>query len=110
MPPSRFVLMPAARTAGGFRLYTEAQVERLLLIKRMKPLGFKVEQMRELLDASDTLGDPGAKKVDREAARAKIREYAVIAAERCGELRAQLARAEDFAARLLGEATRQPER
>jgi DNA-binding transcriptional MerR regulator len=31
---------PSARTQGGFRLYTEADVERLLLVKRMKPLEF----------------------------------------------------------------------
>jgi DNA-binding transcriptional MerR regulator len=103
------LLTPEARSAGGFRLYSEVQVERLLLIKRMKPLGFKVEQMRELLAASDLLSDPDALKVDREAARRKIREYSVLAAERCEELRKQLAKAEEFAARLLGEATRVPE-
>ena len=103
------LLTPAARTAGGFRLYTESQVERLLLIKRMKPLGFKVEQMRELLIASDTLSDPEAKEFEQDAARTKVREYAVIAAERCEELRKQLARAEEFADRLLSVATKQPE-
>ncbi len=103
------LLRPEARSTGGFRLYTEEQVERLLLIKRMKPLGFKVEQMRELLAASDQLADPEALKADSEAARRKIREYAVLAAERCEELRTQLARAEEFASRLLAEATKTPE-
>jgi DNA-binding transcriptional MerR regulator len=102
------LLKPAGRTAGGFRLYTETQIDRLMLIKRMKPLGFKVEQMRELLTASDTIEDPGALKADQEAAHRKIREYAVVAAERCEELRVQLARAEDFATRLLAESTKQP--
>ncbi len=46
---------PAGRTDGGFRLYTEAEVDRLLLIKQMKPLGFTVQQMRELLAAHDAL-------------------------------------------------------
>ena len=41
---------PAGRTDGGFRLYTDSEVDRLLLIKQMKPLGFTVQQMRELLD------------------------------------------------------------
>jgi DNA-binding transcriptional MerR regulator len=103
------LLSPEARSTGGFRLYTEEQVERLLLIKRMKPLGFKVEQMRELLSASDLLSDADALKVDREAARRKVREYSVLAAERCEELRTQLARAEEFAARLLAESTKIPE-
>ena len=103
------LLTPVARSAGGFRLYSEEQVERLLLIKRMKPLGFKIEQMRELLAASDLLADPKAPEADRETARRKIREYSVLAAERCEELRKQLAKAEEFAARLLAEATKTPE-
>ena len=49
-------LLPAAeRSPGGFRLYTEAAVERLLVVKRMKPLEFTLEEMRELLEAVDEL-------------------------------------------------------
>ena len=103
------LLKPEARSTGGFRLYTEEQVERLLLIKRMKPLGFKVGQMRELLAASELLDDPQAQEADREAARHQIREYAVLAAERCEELREQLAGAEEFASRLLREEIKAPE-
>jgi MerR family copper efflux transcriptional regulator len=40
---------PSARTTGGFRLYTEGDVQRLELIKQMKPLDFSLEQMRDLL-------------------------------------------------------------
>lgn len=100
------LLTPEARSAGGFRLYTDVQVERLLLIKRMKPLGFKVDQMRELLSASDVASDLDAPKTDREAARRKVSEYAALAAERCEELRKQLAQAEEFADRLLSETAR----
>lgn len=103
------LLTPEARSAGGFRLYSEEQVERLMLIKRMKPLGFKVEQMRELLSASDLLSNPNALRIDREAARRKISEYSVLAAERCEELSKQLARAQEFSARLLAEAAKTPE-
>lgn len=39
------------RSAGGFRLYTDVAVERLLVIKQMKPLEFTLEEMRELLGA-----------------------------------------------------------
>ncbi len=53
------LLTPEARSAGGFRLYTELQVDRLALIKQMKPLGFTVQEMRELLDARDALREPG---------------------------------------------------
>ena len=53
-------LIPTAqRSPGGFRLYTDAAVERLLVIKQMKPLEFTLEQMREVLDALDELAaDP----------------------------------------------------
>jgi DNA-binding transcriptional MerR regulator len=49
-------LLPAAeRSPGGFRLYTDAAVDRLLVIKQMKPLEFSLEEMRELLDGIDEL-------------------------------------------------------
>ncbi|WP_372788894.1 MerR family transcriptional regulator [Paraconexibacter sp.] len=89
---------PAGRTEGGFRLYTEDQVERLLLIKQMKPLGFTVAQMCELLAARDALGD--ADPEVRTAARERLDTFAADAAKRCAELRTELARAEEFAARL----------
>lgn len=37
---------PAARTSGGFRLYTPEQEERLRILKTMKPLGFSLDEMR----------------------------------------------------------------
>lgn len=94
------LLTPAARTDGGFRLYTEEQVERLLLIKRMKPLGFSVEQMRELLSAYDTLEAGVADAQRLSEAHQSVSAFAVQAVERCEELRKQLARAEEFAERL----------
>ena len=33
------LLQPSGRTDGGFRLYTEADVDKILVIRRMKPLG-----------------------------------------------------------------------
>ncbi|MBC3190045.1 MerR family transcriptional regulator [Pseudonocardia sp. C8] len=49
------LVTPSARSAGGFRLYTEADVERLALIKRLKPLDFSLEQIKELLATVDGL-------------------------------------------------------
>lgn len=45
------LVTPSARSSGGFRLYTEADVERLLVIRRMKPLDFTLIEMKDLLDA-----------------------------------------------------------
>lgn len=48
---------PSARSAGGFRLYTDTDVERLRTVRRMKPLGFTLEDMKALLDALDAIED-----------------------------------------------------
>ncbi|MFI7580310.1 MerR family transcriptional regulator, partial [Kocuria kalidii] len=45
-----------SRTGGGFRVYTETDVHRLGHIKAMKPLGFTLEEMAELLDLLTTTG------------------------------------------------------
>jgi DNA-binding transcriptional MerR regulator len=93
---------PAGRSDGGFRLYTEREVDRLLLIKQMKPLGFTVQQMRDLLAAHDAL--PTADPLQRQAAERKIADFAQQATERCAELRDQLSRAEEFARQLAAHA------
>ncbi|MEU5656385.1 MerR family transcriptional regulator [Streptomyces sp. NPDC047737] len=49
------LVVPSARSRGGFRLYTEGDVARLMVIRRMKPLGFTLDEMRDLLDAVDRL-------------------------------------------------------
>lgn len=49
------LVVPSERSAGGFRLYTEADIERLALVKTLKPLDFSLEQMRDLLDTMDGL-------------------------------------------------------
>jgi DNA-binding transcriptional MerR regulator len=102
------LLAPAGRTDGGFRLYTEEQVERLGLIKRMKPLGFSVQEMADLLDARDTLRDPKATEAAIHDARERLTAFATAAAERCEQLRAQLDHAEAFAKRLREETRRAP--
>lgn len=98
------LLEPVARTSGGFRLYTESQVDRLLLIKRMKPLGFSVEEMRTLLVAYDSANSPAGDEEARKEAREEIRRFADLAGRRCEELRKELRLAEEFAERLHREA------
>ena len=97
------LIEPEKRTEGGFRLYTEAHVDRLGMIKRMKPLGFTVQEMRELLDARD-----GVRAHGDERARERLSEYARAAAERCDELRAKLESGEELARTLRRESRRRP--
>jgi len=43
-------LLPAsARTEGGFRVYSEADQQRLMRIKYLKPLGFSLEELSEVV-------------------------------------------------------------
>ncbi|WP_327712848.1 MerR family transcriptional regulator [Streptomyces sp. NBC_00464] len=95
------LVVPSARSQGGFRLYTESDVQRLMVIRRMKPLGFTLDQMRDLLDATDRL-DAGADldAGEREGLLDRVREYERAAAEQVTRLRIQLSRAEEFAGTL----------
>ncbi|MEU0436008.1 MerR family transcriptional regulator [Streptomyces sp. NPDC006290] len=97
------LVVPSARSQGGFRLYTENDVARLMVIRRMKPLGFTLEQMRDLLDLTDRLDvGTGLDSAEREALLERVRGYEQAATEQVEKLRVQLARAEDFAATLRG--------
>ncbi|MEU4711046.1 MerR family transcriptional regulator [Nocardia salmonicida] len=90
------LVQPSARSAGGFRLYTEADVDRMLVIRRMKPLGFTLAEMKQLLDAVDVLDDPSADPAAREAAQADLLAFRDKAADSAERLRKHLAYAEEF--------------
>ena len=47
------LLQPSARSEGGFRLYTDDDVDRLLVIRRMKPLGPSAELRARLRGVID---------------------------------------------------------
>jgi DNA-binding transcriptional MerR regulator len=100
------LLIPENRTEGGFRLYTEEHVERLALIKQMKPLGFTVQEIGDVLGARDVVADERSAEQARAAARERLRGFAAAASERCDTLRDQLACAEDFAVQLRRQARR----
>ncbi|MHA6800889.1 MerR family transcriptional regulator [Bounagaea algeriensis] len=88
--------VPSARSQGGFRLYTEPDVQRLLLITRMKPLGFQLGEMRELL----AILDPAPEDPELDDPAERLAEYAGSAEEACADLRERLRAGEEFAALL----------
>ena len=92
------LLRPSGRSDGGFRLYTEADVDRILTIRRMKPLGFSLEEMRAVLADVD-LVRAGA---GTDAARERLAAVRTDAAERRARLERQLAMADEFISLLDG--------
>ncbi|WP_435108440.1 MerR family transcriptional regulator [Nocardiopsis synnemataformans] len=97
---------PSARSRGGFRLYTEEDVDRLQLIKRMKPLDFSLEETRELLASLDRLNAAETGRDEREALSERLDAFEAAIVARCQTLRDQLAMAEEFAGRLREQRTR----
>lgn len=90
-------LLPAStRSEGGFRVYTESDLQRMLVIRSMKPLGFTLEEMGELLDTVDKLAAEPA----NETARVKLTEYTQRAITKRDKLALNLDRAESFIADL----------
>ncbi len=90
------VLAPAPRTKGGFRSFTDGDLQRLLLVRRMKPLGFSVEEMRALVAAVDVLAGGTADPVRAEA-KLLLRDYQIRVGERAAALREQAGQAQEFA-------------
>ncbi|MEW9680691.1 helix-turn-helix domain-containing protein [Pseudomonas sp. TE50-2] len=47
------LLPPSRRTAAGYRIYGEAERDRLLFVRRSRGLGFSLDDVRELLGFAD---------------------------------------------------------
>ncbi len=99
------LVAPSARSDGGFRLYTEDDVQRLLVIRRMKPLEFSLDEMKQLLQSLDALEDPATTEADKQAASDFIRTCHARAAESCLKLRKRLAYAEELTAVLAAKSS-----
>ena len=89
------LLRPSGRTEGGFRLYTEHDLERLLVIRRMKPLGFSLNEMRDLLEITDAL-EAGADDTTRPELLERLQGYIENTAERRAKLERNLGWADEF--------------
>lgn len=96
--------LPSGRTDGGFRLYTEADIARLELIKQLKPLEFTLEEMRDLMEVRDALTVEDGQEGDRRQLAEHLAGYVAVAEQRAEGLRAQLAAVEAVTVRLKREA------
>lgn len=85
------LLSPSARSDGGFRLYTEDDVGKLLVIRRMKPLGYSLDEMLTVMRTIE--GAEGAQPLEPMIAEAR---------ERRDRLSRHLEMADEFIALLRG--------
>lgn len=90
------LVTPSGRTEGGFRLYTERDVARLMIVRRMKPLGYALEEMRAVIDIVDALAR-SPKNTQLQERLGAIREEAAARREK---LAAQVNMADEFLAQL----------
>lgn len=88
------LLHPTGRTEGGFRLYTQDDLQRLFVIRRMRPLGYSLEQMAELLGIIDRL--ESARGSERDRLHAEIDAYVADAEARRSKLVRNLEWADEF--------------
>jgi len=87
------LLKASGRTEGGFRIYSRDDLSRLILIRRMKPLGFSLEEMTDLLRIIDVLDGEGPRDA---AVRSELEAFIAQAVERRAKLEEQLAMADEF--------------
>lgn len=92
------LITPAARTPGGFRMYSARDLQRFLIIMSMRPLDFSLEEISRFLTATDeALGeDPEA----RRTALGVLDEFAELVEERWLALKQQVEIAASFRAYL----------
>lgn len=65
------LVSPVERSLGGFRIYDQVAVARLMLVRDLKPLGFSLEEIRDIADMVASQGDLDAKKLSRYVERAR---------------------------------------
>ena len=82
------LVVPSDRSAGGFRLYTEADVVRLELVRRLRPLDLSLEQIRTLVETMDAAA--AADPDERADAADRLTMYRMLAESRVEALRAQV--------------------
>ncbi len=82
------LITPAARTPGGFRLYSARDFQKFLFIMSMRPLDFSLDEISRFLTAIDQSLEDDPKT--RQAALAVLDEFAEIIEERWLALKQQL--------------------
>lgn len=86
------VVVPSGRSRGGFRLYTDRDIERLRQVMGMKPIGFSLEEIRDVLDLLEAAdGDEPSPEV-----LGRLEAITALAVDRRDKYRSRLTLAEAF--------------
>jgi DNA-binding transcriptional MerR regulator len=97
------LVRPSGRSEGGFRLYTEADVQRLLLVRALRPAELANAELTELLALHQRIDGASADTAGMAESQARLRSLLDIAAERIRQKRERLIAAE-LAVELLRDA------
>jgi DNA-binding transcriptional MerR regulator len=100
-------LLPAIGSdRAGEPLYDDAAVNHLLLIKKMKPLGFALDEMRALIDLRDEAASPATAPERRAELLDRLRTWVALGEEKLSSLQEQVRIAESFLLGLRDDADR----
>lgn len=91
---------PSSRDGDGAGLYGPDEVDRLRLIKRLRPLQLDLEELAEVVDAVDELAADGTPPERRRQLVERLARVVALAEERAAHLRAELAELDDTTAEL----------
>jgi len=103
------LVTPSARSTGGYRLYTNRDIDRLHTIRRMKPLGFTLDEMRQLLESLDRLTNHAADANEEREATAFVADCLARTEQSCRTIEQQLAYAQEFKSLLATKIDRSPD-
>ncbi len=90
------LVIPSGRSGGGYRQYSDADIDRLMQVKAMKPLGFSLEESTELLAALHAVVSGTASSLQLR----RLEEFAERAESASDQLESRLRVARAFAASL----------
>lgn len=100
------ILAAVGEDGAGTPLYDDEAVDRLLLIKKMKPLGFALEEMRSLIDLRDEATSDGIASDRRAELLDRLQTWITLAEEKLRSLEEQVRIAESFLVGLHDDAHR----
>ncbi len=90
------LVVPSGRSHGGFRLYTNDDIDRLMQVKAMKPLGFSLDEISEVLELRRAMR---AKELTADTT-AQLLSYLDRATARCDDQQRQLDDARSYLSEL----------